>query len=861
MSLFSDEHIRLAGADVILHNSKLQELDSVESSRDATSEKHFWPPQRPMARPFASSLTRVLAVALASLAVAYLVLRCFHGLYVGYRQGGASRALASWEGNAGDQCSDNGGEDESLNLTTHGTGEAPEDWIGYADDADLIGLELSRVIDSFPDEEGWENRDMPTRARSIFAHYLERIEAMATLCGELEPKLKQDHFFSVVNRVSKILVTQLGLLSLNPTELESNRERAGEAIVGLLKRTTAPIDGDGELLRLKNMNRSLVDLTRAVMRPREDTKSMTSNFHKKRVLGAFKMLQIINGHLMNILANLRILVNYPNAVMTPAEIETQIKLLEILQVHLLDRMFYDQTAFWHLKRAQKYISQYLLFNKVEAFVHANKQIPPSAQFEADLNNDMKQAGGMAYIPLSRLHTGGKSPEGGFQPLLEASASSSSSSGESLGHSEGSFISSAFHPTTTSPLAQQLNQAARGLGIRPVTQTPTAFGTRIPQPSPSSSPSLEAGYLDHQHIHRSRSAYPTVRDPSGPQDLEDLSESPQSASGTWGSSSKGHFGHAHGQLLRGYGSSSSAVETGDGLPRLAPPRSFIQRVPPTVQHHHPHGFKAPGRSGHVPSVGIEEGPIWHDGRQRYPTTYAPQATEFYPGSPHGEDSTATGPEAWWSKGRVPLASPRHPAQRSTHYRDARQSLQPTTPAVRPPPGFYSVRMQTPMPPRASTSFSHPISPSLKSHTGISDSSLRSFSVPVTRMPPDGAAPRHRQTPPPLAPRFQRLTFTSPPPRAPFSGAPDASPWTSQPAEAMSSSGFHAAGEEASQAAWPPPTPGALGWQHEPFQSADQERRRRGTDSEEEILEILERVTKRLGEMITDEDESSDERRTS
>ena len=79
--------------------------------------------------------------------------------------------------------------------------------------------------------------------------------------------------------------------------------------------------------------------------------------------------------------------------------------------------------------------------------------------------------------------------------------------------------------------------------------------------------------------------------------------------------------------------------------------------------------------------------------------------------------------------------------------------------------------------------------------------------------------------------------------------------------MSSSGFHAAGEEASQAAWPPPTPGALGWQHEPFQSADQERRRRGTDSEEEILEILERVTKRLGEMITDEDESSDERRTS
>ncbi|CDI74816.1 hypothetical protein, conserved [Eimeria praecox] len=401
MSAFPDERLPVPGAHAILQNRNNQDEEGVEAHKVFTSGGPLGLVQHSKTRPFAPSLGRVIAAILTSLAAAYLVLRCFQGIAEGYRQHEATRALSAGGYDSEDQKCTSEGRGGIPQNPSYLEGEEPAYGAMYlaADDENDDEIDLSVAGEAF--EELWKNRNLPPQAERIFAHYLARIVSTASLCVELKTKLKREDYFIMVNRVGKILATQLGLLSLNPPSLEPCRVRAGMALLELLSTTKVSQHDTEDVRYIGRQNRSLETLVKAIMSPRLDSAEMTGRHHQKRVVGIFRLVRAINGHMMGCISTLRYLINYPGSTLPEEEIRRQLKLLQILFETQRARCLLDSTTFWFLLCCQRNLSQFLLFSRRLAFQYCGKPISPFKEFEARLNETIESAGGTAYIPLEQ----------------------------------------------------------------------------------------------------------------------------------------------------------------------------------------------------------------------------------------------------------------------------------------------------------------------------------------------------------------------------------------------------------------------------------------------------------------------------
>lgn len=388
------------GAHAVLHSRNLRDDGGVDPHKGVNLGVPVRPLRRARTRPSASPWMPVVAATIASLTTLYLVLHCFHILSLGHRQYGVSRALAAGGSYWGGQCSGGGGEEGFGIPSNYGPGQSPEDWVDHAgNDGGESVEETTEVVSAYVrDEEGWEDRDMPLHAQSVYAFYLNRISCMAGLVHELKDHMPRRHFLKVVCKITKVLVAELGILSLNPPNIESAREAAGQALVELLKDALSAPDDQEEHLPFMNLTKSLLKLTKQVKKPRKDAQQMKRALHKTRVVGSFRLLRSINERLGAIIASLRCSITQ-GVSFSDEDIEWFCGLVDILMEAICDRCLRDAAAMWHLLHAQINIRDFLLFSREKAFSLDKQPISPLKVFLSNLDAKLADRGGLAYLSL------------------------------------------------------------------------------------------------------------------------------------------------------------------------------------------------------------------------------------------------------------------------------------------------------------------------------------------------------------------------------------------------------------------------------------------------------------------------------
>ncbi|CDI81835.1 hypothetical protein, conserved [Eimeria acervulina] len=388
------------GAHAVLHSRNLRDDGGVDPHKGANLGVPVRPLRHARTRPSASPWMPVVAATIASLTTLYLVLHCFHILSVGYRHHGVSRALAAGGSYWGGQCSGGGGEEGFRIPSNYGPGQSPEDWVDHAgNDGGESVEEATEVVTVYVrDEEGWENRDMPLHAQSVYTFYLNRISCMAGLVHELKTHMPRRHFLKVVFKIVKILVVELGVLSLNPANIESAREAAGQSLVELLKGALSEPDDPEEHIPFTNLTKSLLKLTKQVMKPRKDAQKMKRDLHKTRVVGSFRTIRVMNERLGAIIASLRCCLTH-GVSFSDEDLDWICSLLDVLMEAICDRFLRDAAAMWHLLHAQMNIKDFVLFSRDKAFSLDKQPISPLKDFVSALDANLQQRGGLAYLSL------------------------------------------------------------------------------------------------------------------------------------------------------------------------------------------------------------------------------------------------------------------------------------------------------------------------------------------------------------------------------------------------------------------------------------------------------------------------------
>ncbi|CDJ31651.1 uncharacterized protein EMH_0039240 [Eimeria mitis] len=884
MTALVDERLTPAEANASLHSRSLQDKDALEIPRDVTiSERRSWSTRSSRSKPIASSLPRVLIAATASLAAVYLVLRCFQGLAVSYRQNEANRGLAAAGHGAGGQCSgdDSGDDDLSGLFDKELEGETAEDWISEGEENIEFYEEETELREGRGFTAGWEDRNMPARAQRIFSHYLDRIEVMSRLCMGLLKLMPSELYQSLAYRMGKILATQLGILSLNPPSLENERARAGEALLTMLASAQYLHNRTQEGLRISRMIKSLSDLVAVIKEPRLDTMRISANHHQKRVTGVFSLVKAINGYLMGVTSVLRRPAIYPEETIPTEEIERQMRLLDTLFEMQRDRILGDPTTHWFLLVSQAKASQFLLFTRAMSRAAKDVKIAPIHAFEQALNKAVQDAGGVPYLPLikqtqqessrkQREQTKDSSRSSPAEDAAAVAARSSLRATAPVFQPRQSTLMSSSAPLTTWPKAAE--------GISPGPSLQSAFLSRTESgPKPSSTPYEDLGARpkypasipwsthipEEESEYLQRPPYPTDWDPQGYQrtreEFQGDADIFSRKQAIWTSSFQEEYtgGEEGWEFPTDHDEDSSGGEATATTPPLDAPESFqgqqgsqtwqAQRY--TEEEEYLTGWQR-----------VKSGP--HSWRRQRRTRHSPdlvsEKVESVPELPRGDAPSEAGDASWEKAASTGFASPRLPSDPS-EYGDVWTPLPRKETPSRPPapPGFEHYYSSTAKKPAADAPLQAPREP--EHHAAGRESwTLRTTATGTASssgpLPSPGMLSGEAGRPPRsfLSPHSHPTGFTSGlfPPASP-GVLSDASRGTAGLAGVQPHPSFG----DSTGSPWTVPTEEAAGWHHrQPWSSGGQ---LPGSEEEEESAQVEEGIAEMWKNINIWDDESSDE----
>ncbi|CDJ41879.1 hypothetical protein, conserved [Eimeria tenella] len=376
-------------------NNLQQSFTARELARDEGPIGFYLLHRQARKKPSAPSASLLLAVTLASLATTYVLIRCFYAIAYIERHGATHRLLASGGFYLDHSCFGEGNQD----------GEEEE---SYALQAEHGGAFVSSEGDASPtapprirnddDLDKWGNRQLPEDVRDRFSSFLERIEHSAVLCEALLPLLKPQHAIQITNIMLRILVAQLGVLSLNPPELEPRRARAGGRLLLLAYKGRERSGSYPYLEFFVNENNWLRNLAEAVSMPREDAMEMAPHHHKKRVTGVLREISIINVYIVAVLGGLERMGRKSVGYLEDAAVETQLRVLEALQGVQLRRFLTDKTTHWFLRYCQMRTNNYILFTREQQQYYGSKTYTSMKEFQKELEQKVQEAGGLPWNP-------------------------------------------------------------------------------------------------------------------------------------------------------------------------------------------------------------------------------------------------------------------------------------------------------------------------------------------------------------------------------------------------------------------------------------------------------------------------------
>lgn len=376
-------------------NNLQQSFTAREFVRDAGPIELHLLHRQARKKPSAPSAFLLLAVTLASLATTYVLIRCFYAIAYIQRHGTTHRLLASGGFYLDYSCLGEGDQDE-------------EEEESYALQVQRKGASVSLEGDESPtapprvrddsDLDKWGNRQLPEDVRDRFASFLQRIEHSAVLCEALLQMLKPEHAIQITNIMLRILVAQLGVLSLNPPDLEPQRAQAGGRLLLLAYRGRERSGCYTYLQFFLNENVWLRNLAEAVSMPRADALEMSPHHHKKRVTGVLREISIVNIYIVAALGGLERMSRRAVGYLDDSAVETQLRVLEAVQGVQLRRFLTDKTTYWFLRYCQRRTHNYILFTREQEQLYASNNYTSMKEFQNELEQKVQEAGGLPWNP-------------------------------------------------------------------------------------------------------------------------------------------------------------------------------------------------------------------------------------------------------------------------------------------------------------------------------------------------------------------------------------------------------------------------------------------------------------------------------
>ncbi|CDJ31652.1 uncharacterized protein EMH_0039350 [Eimeria mitis] len=248
----------------------------------------------------------------------------------------------------------------------------------------------------------WINRQLPPDTEKQAERLLDNIEFFAGVCSRLAEHAGIRQMLRFTAAVMKILIVMLATISLTPDSMEPRRERAGRAILRLADRALELAGTMPEMLRHREEVRMLRSFAECVMRPRPHGEGLPPWKFKKKSIGILGFNTVVNWYLTGIVLGMQYHLHKHGRPLLNEFVGEQIRLLNIVQRHLLGRIVPDGGARWFLEKAQIELQNTYFFSRELSRRASCNPIGSSAEFSKGLKEEIKRAGGLPYTALFKV---------------------------------------------------------------------------------------------------------------------------------------------------------------------------------------------------------------------------------------------------------------------------------------------------------------------------------------------------------------------------------------------------------------------------------------------------------------------------
>lgn len=462
-SLLADR-LSVARSSDVGEDGKLLDSNTLQGRHTAAIDGRIALPLKPLrSTRFPPSLINLLAATITSLAVAYLLLRCFERNTLSH--GTTLRLLSFSRYRSEDECvwidepdSDDEAEEEvesalpadlellpafpgtSAVLYPPEPGSAGGVWLGVplraggaeggytgrvqgmtedleqleadgwprlADKSsvnpDGIGFQHSDTIQAEAAKyDPWKDRNIPADVAEQLKRLLCKLRSFSSICRDLLNRMNSRPMMRFTAALMKVLTMQLGVISLVPSSIEHLRMEAGEALIKLGTEAVQLAGNDPLVSRHREAVQDLMLMTKTVMYPREVGEGLAPKKFKSKILGMLGFSSVVSWYTMGIVLGMLFRLNESGGYLTDAFVEQQAKLLSILQAHQLARVVPDCGVRWYIEKSQVKISKAIFFTRDQSHQSNSLPIPTTADFSSSLERDIKAAGDLSYKPTFGL---------------------------------------------------------------------------------------------------------------------------------------------------------------------------------------------------------------------------------------------------------------------------------------------------------------------------------------------------------------------------------------------------------------------------------------------------------------------------